>query len=209
MTENWADAPVDHDDPEAAEHAGYPEYPTNPHNHLITISFTGDKAPMVVVRGNMAVEINRALADLEDAGAYAALGKAHSTLRGVGAMGAQLGATPVPPAPYAAPPQPSTPAYGAPAPAYGAPAPAAPAQGGYGGYAGGGAPAGGKAQPKPCPPGWLKIDNSHNRDGWKNMRANNGEYLRGKIQWGGAGTYWISPEVAQFIAQNGFQPVAA
>ena len=207
----------------AAPAPTYPEHPDNPHNHRYTISIS-DKAPMIVVRGNTAAEITAAFNELEAYGVYANIGAAHASLRAQGALGNGLGpVTPVspqapppglpqaPPAPQAPAPQgppfgpnvsvPQAPGYqGPPAPAGGFPPPQQ--QGGWGGGRSNG------PQEKPRPAGWLMVDVPFpDKDRFKALRAQGtetGNYLRGKVQWGGKGVYWLEPSIAQWVAQQGF-----
>jgi hypothetical protein len=201
----------------------YPERADNPHNHRFTISIAPDKPPFLVIRGNTASEITEAFNELEMGGVYANCAAAWASLKSQGQLGAGLGpVTPVgppaaPPA-GAVPPQqqyPSGPA--APSPNQGPPpAWAAPPTPGYqqgppqGGGWGGQHSSG--PQEKPRPAGWAMVDVPFNdKDRFKALRAQGtetGNYLRGKIQWGGKGVYWLDPTVAAWVAQQGF-PVQA
>lgn len=204
----------------------YPDFSDNPHNHRFTLSVTGDRAPMMVIRANTAAEMTAAVNELEAFGVWANVGAAHASMRAQGALGAGLGpVTPVAPqAPPPGPPQapqagyapapatpppfgpnvsvPNAPGYQGPPQQQGWSAPPPPAQGG--GWGGGG----GGPQEKPRPAGWLMVDVPFNdKDRFKGMRAQNtesGNYLRGKIQWGGKGVYWLEPSIAQYVAQAGF-----
>src|SRR5258708_26908252 len=80
-------------------------------NHLITISFTPKGQPMVVVRGNSAVEITGLLEELDAEGVYVQLAQAQHTLVNSAppaeTVMRQLGATPMgqyPPAQAGPPP---------------------------------------------------------------------------------------------------------
>jgi hypothetical protein len=47
----------------------------------------------------------------------------------------------------------------------------------------------------------------NDKDRFKALRAQgtqSADYLRGKVQWGGKGTYWLEPSIAGWIAQQGF-----
>jgi hypothetical protein len=192
----------------------YPEYPDNPHNHRYTISFTGDKAPMVVVRANSAAEVSAALNELEAWGAYANVGAAHAALRAQGAMGNGLGpvtpVTPMAPAPGIpqppmAPGAPNVPYPGQPAWQQAGAAPqmqqgyqAQPQQqNSYGSQ---------KAEPQPQPPGWPRVNarTGPGFDTWKLLRDQNKDTLKGKIKWGGNADYWVDPQYATFFQNQGF-----
>lgn len=208
----------------------YPEAPDNPHNHRFTLSVTGDKAPMMVIRANTAADMTAAINELEAFGVWANVGAAHATMRAQGALGNGLGPmTPVgppqapsgPPAPpraqYAPPVQqsPGPPPFGANvsapnAPGYQGPPPqqqwpAQPPQGQGGGWNGQNQSRG---QEKPRPAGWFVTEVPYNdRERFRSLREKNtdtGNYLRGKIQWGGKGTYWVDPSVAAWLAGQGF-----
>lgn len=200
----------------------YPEYPDNPHNHRYTLSVTGDKAPMMVIRANTAAEMTAAVNELEAYGVWANVGAAHASMRAQGALGNGLGpVTPV--APQAPAPGPMAPPQGLPpagppfgpnvsvpqAPGYQGP----PAQQSYqpapaqtGGWGGGGGGGNNRSEPKPQPPGWLRVNarSGPGFDAWKAMRQANGPQLRGKIQWGGSADYWIEPSLGQWVAQQGW-----
>ncbi len=222
---DWGDVPAGATAGEAPAGAytapvTYPEVSDNPHNHRFTISMVPDKAPMIVVRGNTAAEITAALNELEAMGVYANLGAAAASMRTQGVMGAGLGPMSPPPPPAAPggppmpPPQGNTPPPFGPnvsvpsAPGYQGPPqgqqwPAQPQSGG--GWNGQNQ---GRAQAKPRPGGWLAAEIPFSdKDRFRTLRAQNtdtGNYLRGKIQWGGGGTYWIDPSVAAWLAQQGF-----
>lgn len=207
----------------------YPEYTDNPHNHRFTISLAPDKPPFIVVRGQTATEITAAFNELEASGVYANLAAAWASLKAQGTIGQGLGpvspvgaSTPAPgpvagPVTYAPAPgqqaQPAPPPFGPnvsvpSAPGYQGPpvqqqyAPP-PQQGGWGGQQ-----ASGPRDPKPRPQGWAVCDVPYDdKERFKALRAQNtetGNYLRGKIQWGGKGTYWIEPTVMAWLAQQGF-----
>jgi hypothetical protein len=212
--------------------ATYPEYSDNPHNHRFTISLAPDKPPFIVVRGQTATEITAAFNELEANGVYANLAAAWASLKAQGTIGAGLGpVSPVPPqgpppGPMAGPvtyaPQPGAVAQAPPppfgpnvsvpqAPGYQGPPQqqwqqAAPQSGGWNG--GGGAPQGGNRDPKPRPAGWAVVDVPFDdKERFKGLRAQGtetGNYLRGKIQWGGKGVYWLEPSIAGWLAQQGF-----
>lgn len=202
----------------------YPEYTDNPHNHRFTISLAPDKPPFIVVRGQTATEITAAFNELEANGTYANLAAAWASLKAQGTIGAGLG--PVSPvSPQAPPPGIPMPNPGAPAtpppfganvsvpnaPGYQGPPPQqqwqqAPPQ--NGGWNGGGGSQGSSRDPKPRPAGWAMVDVPFNdKDRFKNLRTQGtqtGDYLRGKVQWGGKGTYWLEPSIAGWLAQQGF-----
>ncbi len=203
--------------------ASYPEFNDNPHNHRFTISLAPDKPPFIAVRGNTAAEITAAFQELESFGVYANLAAAWASLKAQGAIGQGLGpvTAAAPPAPAPAAPQaPSVgyapgsatpPPFGAnvsvpQAPGYQGPPqqqyqPQAPQQNGWGGQQQ-------RSNEKPRPAGWAVVDVPFNdKDRFKNLRAQGtetGNYLRGKIQWGGKGVYWLEPSIAGWLAQQGF-----
>lgn len=211
--------------------ATYPEYEGNPHNHRFTISLAPDKPPFIVVRGQTATEITAAFNELEANGVYANLAAAWVSLKAQGTIGAGLGpVSPVPPqgpppgptagpvtyapqpgaVPQTAPPPfgpnvsvPQAPGYQGPPQQYAPP----PQQGGN--WGGGGVPAGSSGRdPKPRPAGWAVVDVPFDdKERFKGLRAQGtetGNYLRGKIQWGGKGVYWLEPSIAGWLAQQGF-----
>lgn len=203
--------------PEEPASVAYPEYSSNPYNHRFTISLAPDKPPFIVVRGQTIGEITNAFNELEESGTYANLAAAWASLKAQGAIGNGLGpVSPVaPPAPaqtgFPAPPAPqggATPPPFGPnvsvpqAPGYQGPqqgfAPS-PQQGGWGGGQQQ------RSQEKPRPAGWLMVDVPFNdKDRFKAMREAGKDYFKGKVQWGGKGTYWLEPSVAAYIAQQGF-----
>lgn len=187
------------------ENGSIPEAP-------ISINFKVTGEPMITVRGYTGADITAVLQDLSDNGVWANIAAAQADLRGQGQLGAGLGPmTPVPPAqpgPQAAPPPfgpnvsvPSAPGYvGPPAPQYGQP-PQTPS---WGGGPGGGQ--GNRAEPKPQPPGWMRVNarSGPGFDAWKTMRDQFKDQLKGKVQWGGKSDYWVEPSLAQWISQQGF-----
>lgn len=203
--------------------ASYPEYPSNPHNHRFTVSLSpGRDMPMMVVRAQTAQELTDSFSEIESTGVWHNIGAAYASMRAGMNLGQGLGpATPVspqapPPGLPAAPPGPqqTPPPFGPNVSVPGAPGyqgpPAAPQGGGWGGAPQGGQQGAGRG-PKPRPAGWAACDVPWaQKDAFKNLRAQGtetGNYLRGKIQWGGGGTYWIDPSVAGWLAQQGY-PVA-
>ena len=44
----------------------------------------------------------------------------------------------------------------------------------------------------------------NDKERFKAMRENAKDYVKGKIQWGGKGVYWLEPSIAGWIAQQGF-----
>lgn len=82
--------------------SSFPEYPDNPHNHRITVSFDPHKPPFFVVRASTAEELKAAFAELETSGAYAAAGSAYDSLKRQGAIGAGI-PSPAPQGPPAPP----------------------------------------------------------------------------------------------------------
>jgi hypothetical protein len=204
----------------------YPEYPANPHNHRLTVSFDG-RGPMIVVRGNTAEEINAGFQELEEAATGAAMGNCWASIKAAAAVASGLGATPVPASAPAAPQAPGMP--GTPPPfgpnvsvpgapgfqgnpgfpqAQGFPAPQAPPQGQWGGQA---AQAAGSRGPKPRPMDWpqvYKIDVPFPmKDAFKAFREEHKDILKGKVSWAGAGAYWIHGDVVQGFGQ--YNPVPA
>lgn len=207
----------------SAPAASYPEYSSNPHNHRFTVSLSpGRDMPMMVVRAQTAHELTASFSEIESSGVWHNIGAAYASMRVGMNMGNGLGpATPVgPPAPSYGPPTPAPQAATPPpfgpnvsvpsAPNYQGPPPqqqwqqGPPANGGWSGN--GGASQG--AQTKPRPAGWAMVDVPFpDKDRFKALRAQgtqSGDYLRGKIQWGGKGTYWLDPSIAGYIAQQGF-----
>jgi hypothetical protein len=216
----WAEATA------APQTASYPETPVNPHNHAFTLSLVPDKAPFLVIRASSTQELLGTMDALEADGVYAAMGAAQAAFR----AHAEQGRGPAPTAPVAAPQAPAQ-GFQAPAPHafqgnqpppfgpnvsvpgapgfVGAPAqqfaPAPPAAQAWGAPQ---APAGGRApaQPKQCPAGWFKTDKNGGpgSDHWKAWREANQAALKGKISWGGASTFWVAPDVAQMVHDQGF-----
>lgn len=192
----------------------YPEAPANPHEHPYTITMKGGNgydAPWVVIHASTASECIAKLNELEVYGFYPALGTANTALAAVTRQILQASAPPPSPAPAQAPAQgpPGT------APPFG-PNVSVPNAPGYQGgfpqqqqYAG---PPQGQSnsgpQVKPRPAGWAQCDVPWaDKDRFKNLRMQNtetGNYLRGKIQWGGGGLYWIEPSVARWLAEQNF-----
>lgn len=219
-TASWS--PEEYPGTKEAPRAIYPEYPDNPHNHRFTISHTPGKAPMIVIRGNTAAEMTAAYNELEEYGIYANMAAADASLKAQGQLGAGLG--PVTPAGPQAPPQgpagpsswqtpqtpppfganvsaPSAPGYVGP-PSYQSGPPNA---GGWGGAPGGGNSQG-RAEPKPQPPGWMRVNarSGPGFDAWKQLREQHKDNLKGKIQWGGKSDYWIEPSLAQWLVGMGY-----
>lgn len=202
------------DDVGSAPRATYPEYDPIPEARISVNFRPGDK-PQITLRANSAREFTTLLNEVEEHGVYANLAAALASLNAQGALGAGLGpVSPVgPPAAPAGPPQGQYPS-GPPQPSQGPPpAWAAPPTPGYqqgppqgGGWGGGGRSNG--PQEKPRPAGWAVVDVPFNdKDRFKALRAQgspSADYLRGKIQWGGKGVYWLDPSVAGWIAQQGF-----
>jgi len=187
------------------EHGPLPEAP-------ISINFKVTGEPQITIRGFNASEITAIFNDLEDGGVWANIAAAQASLRSQGQLGAALGPmTPVPPAQapqqtpggFMAPPSaPSMPAYGGQPSSQFAPPPQ---NGGWAGNGGGGQQ-GGRAQPKPQPPGWFRVNarTGPGFDAWKNWREQYKDQLKGKIQWGDKSDYWIEPSLAQHVSQMGF-----
>jgi hypothetical protein len=201
----------------------YPDYGPLPEARF-SLNMAPDKAPMITIRAQTAADMTSALQELEDHGTYANLAAAWASLKAQGTVGAGLGpVTPVAPpqapsgpvaGPYGAPPvapgavpQASPPPFGPnvsvpQAPGYQGPPPQQ-QQGGWGGQQRSNGP-----QEKPRPAGWLMVDVPYNdKQRFKDLRAQGtetGNYLRGKIQWGGKGVYWLEPSIAGWLAQQGF-----
>lgn len=214
-------SPEDYPSPAKAA-VTYPEYGPLP-EAPISINFRPGDKPQITVRGHSAQDITRIFNDLEENGVYANIAAAMASLNAQGPLGAGLGpVSPVGPpqapqgppaapqgygAPSSYPPQGNTPPPFGPnvsvpaAPGYvGPPAP----QGG----SWGGQQQGGGRDPKPRPAGWAMVDVPFNdKDRFKALRqqgTDSGNFLRGKVQWGGKGTYWLDPSVAGWLAQQGF-----
>lgn len=199
----------------------FPEVPDNPHQHPYSVTVkggTGYDAPWVVIHASTAPECIAKLNELETYGFYPALLAAAKTLR---AVTRQFGDAPAPqaaPAPAAPAPQavnynPATPPPNQPYPgqpgwqtAGAAPqAPQAPQQQ-YGG--GGGGQQQGARGPKPRPGGWWVCECPWDRkDELKATREANKDFFKGRMSWGGGGTWWVDPTVGQWLTQQGY-PVA-
>lgn len=202
---------------QGADGASYPSFPENPHNHLYTVSMDG-RGPMIVVRGNTPAELNERYQALMDAGTTTIAASVYSHMKAE--MGVAQGLGPVSPAPAPAgppmPPQgavpppfgpnvsvPGAPGYQGPPgmPQYGAPTPPPPppAQGG----------GNGRAEPKPRPawPQVYRISIARGDTSFKEYRAANQQYFKGKVNWAGGGDYWIHGDVVQGVAQ--WNPVPA
>lgn len=187
----------------------YPEYNDNPHNHRLTISMDS-RGPHICVRGNTATEINAGLNELDAYGVMTSLTPIWQAIR---AMVSPPPVASAPPPPAAVQPPPGYGQGAMPAqypPQLGPSVPGtAPA-----GWQNTGAPAPSAAvdasrAPKPCPPGWLKCDCPWARkDELKALRTANAEFFRGKMAWGGGGTWWVEPSLGQWLAQQGY-PVGA
>lgn len=195
----------------------YPEYPPLA-EAPISINFKVTGEPMITVRGHDAAQITALLNDMNNGGVWANIAAAQVDLRTQGGLGAGLGpvgpvTAPTPPpgaVPQAAPPPfgpnvsvPNAPGYQGP-PSYQS---APPQSGNWGGGGGGGNFQGqGPAQPKPQPPGWMRVNarSGPGFDTWKNLREVHKDYLKGKISWGGKSDFWIEPSIAQWLAQQGF-----
>ncbi|MGI5400604.1 hypothetical protein ACQEVG_14320 [Streptomyces sp. CA-135486] len=208
--------------PERDAAVSYPESPANPHNHRYTLSYDPQKPPFLVVRASTIQELQDAFQELEEGGVYAAMGNAWRVMKAQASVGAGLGPTtpvsappaavqpvPLPQAPQAQYPQPAQTQPGVPgtAPAQwqnvGAPPPPPPAQGGFNGGSGN------RAEPKPRPP-WpqvFRISIARGDTSFKDYRAANQQYFKGKVAWAGGGDYWIHGEVVQSVAQ--WNPVPA
>jgi hypothetical protein len=197
----------------------YPDASARPsrENHLITISITPGKPPMVVVRGDSAVEINGLLEELEAEGVYIQMAAADQQLKNSAPPAEtvirQLGATQVAQQPgYAA----ASPAHQQVAQAYPSPQfpPGPPAPSGgqppFGGpapqWGGNGAGAGAVA-----PAGWYRVGIPYQQkaagDQVKNWLKAQGLY-QGNMKWDGASKTWlVSPQIVQHFQQWG--PTAA
>lgn len=195
--------------------------PVSRENHLITISITPNKAPMVVVRGDTAAEINQLFASLEREGVYVQMAAAEQALKNSAppaeTIVRQLGATPMAqqpippyqpgqPAPWdapgvAGPPRPSLgPApFGATTPQFQPPV----QQGGWQG--------GGTGVATPVPPGWYAVSIPYQQNAagkavrdqleQAGMRRDNVKFDKPNGRW------LISPTVAPYFAQ--WNPVPA
>lgn len=194
----------------------YPEYPPLP-EASISINFKVTGEPQITVRGHDASQITALLNDLSNGGVWANVAAAQADLRAQGGLGAGLGpVSPVTPQgpppglpqgpPMATPPPfgpnvsvPNAPGYQGP-PSYQS---APPQSGNWGGGGGGG---NNRRDPKPQPPGWMRVNarSGPGFDTWKALREQQKDYLKGKIAWGGGGDFWIEPSIAQWLAQQGF-----
>jgi len=192
----------------------YPERPDNPHEHRVVVTIKGEGAPWIVIHADTAAEVNALFGDLDTYGTYETIAAHTARLRAL-APGAR---PPVQTAPPTAPMAPQAPVAGPPfgpnvsvpqAPGYVgppvAPQPAQwqpPQQAGWGG----GGQAQAPAQPQPNPGGWNKANarTGPGFDAWKAMREANKDYVKGHIKWAGNSEYWVSPTIAQWIAQQGW-----
>lgn len=182
-------------------------------NHLITISITPNKPPMVVVRGNSAAEINAVLEELHAEGVYIQTASADQALKSSAppaeTVMRQLGATVAAQQPGVAPwdrpgvagppvPSPGQPPFGAPPGGYQAP----PQQGQWGGSGAGAGVA--------APAGWYRVkipfqqkDAGDNVKNW--LKGQN--LYNGNVKWdGGTKTWLVSPAVVQYFQQWGPAP---
>lgn len=194
----WAEA--------TGKDATFPETPQNPHNHVYTWSPKLPDGSMLVVRANTPADL---------VGAVQALAPLAAQLKA--AWTAVVGQ----PAPAPAAPQggfqpqqqfnqqPAQPFPNQPFPGQPAWQQAGAPQGQFGGGGQGGGQ-GSKPQPKPQPNGWYKTDKNTGpgADFWKSWREQNQQALKGKIQWGGGGTFWVAPDVAGMVHAAGFAVVA-
>lgn len=184
-------------------------------NHMITLSFGPTKEPNITVRGDSAVEINHALAEIRNGGVLIQLQGILDDWRATqgpsGYVQQQLGATPI------GPPQPS------PGPAPFDPNSAAPASGQWappaGGQWGAQPPAAngwgsGQQQPQPtyAPPGWYKVNAPYpERDAFKMAREaisqQNPAFYRSNMKFDKLNKTWlISPELVQYFSRWSPQP---
>lgn len=198
----------------------YPEYPPL-QEAPISINFKVTGEPMITVRGFDGAQITAVLNDLEAHGTWANIAAAQASLKAQGVIGGMMGpVSAVPPtgAPggqYApAPGQATPPPFGPnvsvpnapgyqPPPSYQSGPPQQPNWGGNaGGYGGGNS----RAEPKPQPPGWLRINarSGPGFDAWKTLREQHQNDLKGKVQWGGKSDYWIEPSLGNWLAGMGF-----
>lgn len=93
-------------------------------NHKFTISFTPKGAPMVVVRGESAEEVNEGLEALVTAGVYANVAAAQATMLSLGPIGGMLGTvSAMDPTPPTVPAQAPVQGFPQAAPAWGPPQP--------------------------------------------------------------------------------------
>lgn len=183
----------------------------------ISINFKVTGEPQITVRGFNGAEITGLLQDLADHGVWANIAAAQADLRAQGQLGGGLGPmTPVPPAQ----PAPGAPQFQSPgAPPFGpnVSAPSAPGYVGqpsfpsgptpsWGGAPGGGQGGGNRAEPKPQPPGWFRVNarSGPGFDAWKQWREQYKDQLKGKVSWGGKSDYWVEPSIAGSISQMGY-----
>lgn len=168
-------------------------------NHVLTLSFTPGRAPMLVVRADDVESLRALMDECETQGLWAHIGNHQRMVTAQGAIGAGVGPT-TPVAPEGAPSWGSAPAAPAAAPTAGGWGQQAPAQGGWGAPAA--APAGGgRNEPKPRPTDWpgvhmVSVPPSR-RDEWKEFRNEWAAQLKGKIRWAGRGDYWVHPDTLQ------------
>lgn len=192
----------------------YPDASARPsrENHLITISITPNKAPMVVVRGDSAEEILGLFEELENGGVYIQMAAAEQALKGstppAEMVMQQLGATVVAQQPGVAPwDQPGI--AGPPVPSAGPPPFGAP-MGGYQQPAqpSWGAPAG--PAPLAPPPGWFRVKIPYAQKAAGDAiiaQVKAANMYRDHMKWDKATKTWlVSPQVAQGFAQWGPSP---
>lgn len=203
--------------------ATFPEHPDNPHEAPLSVNFKPGGTPQLTVRGRTVAEHMALLQDVQSSGLLTLIASVNT------AFGGQ-GAAPAPQAPAQGPvPVPQGVNYNPQMPPPNQPYPGQPAWQQAGapqasGWAGGqqqgggfarnaqqGGGQGNKPQPKTQPPGWYRTDKNSGpgADFWKSWREQNQQALKGKIQWGGASTFWVAPDVAAMVSGAGFVVVAA
>lgn len=193
----------------------YPEFGPLPEAPL-SVNFTPGRPPQLTVRAHTGSHLQSVLRDLMEDGTIAVVGEAHTMLGAQAAVGAGLGpTTPVPPAPPApsaaaqavaaayptpAPVPPAAPQGPAPAAWQQAGAPSAPAPQGAGQD---------RFAPKPRPnwPQVYKITVPRGDNSFKDYRAANQQFFKGKVLFAGNGQYWVAGDVAPSL-QN-WNPVPA
>lgn len=191
---NYDDAPDGRENQDAVAEAWDNAHPANqpkpnPHNHRYTVSLSG-RDPMVVVRGETALEIAQGLQELEQSPVFALLASAKQAMGSYGPAPAAPMPAPMPQAP--AMPQPAPGGWAAPAAPMAPPAPQ------------GGASRSGTPTP---PPGWYKIDVPYaSRNQFKEYRQQNGASFAGKIKWHDKGIYFIDPSVVPYFQAYGPVP---
>lgn len=115
MTDTTTEAPAAADTPEQGwgedSAVSYPEMPSNPHNHIYTVSMDG-RGPMIVVRGNTPQEVSERYQALMDGGVTTIAASVYSHMKAEMAVASGVGPVSPVPGPPAAPGAPVPPPFG-------------------------------------------------------------------------------------------------